>query len=481
MPHQPLHRALALLLCLVLLPLAALADTYTPAQVPNPKTHGNGYVSNPDGILRADTVAHLDAELAALERDTGAQVAVVAVDDISPPSIFDFSQALFEHWGIGHRDRDDGLLILVVRGQRTMRMHTGYGLEGTLSDIVTKRIQEETIVPEFRRGDFDGGLIAGVERVGRLLRDPAYAQQFAAQLSPARQNWMAFRNVGVGVLGVVGLIVFGIKSMFGYFSGSRGIQETPPAMRYARWSWLAVFVAGPLLVLFATGFVTTEHPYLLSLGAVYGYFLLTGTAQIVRQGRHVKRLYARHNYTAITRFLRRQRGFWTKMAFLFPLPLLFYRLHLPKVIERYRHHSRQCPRCKAPMRLLSEAEEDAFLSAGQQMEETIHSADHDVWLCDACGEQAVRSYGGTESGFNKCPSCEHLTWFEESDKTLVEADYDHSGEGERVLACKFCDHREIEHYNIARLQRSSSSSGSSSSSSSWGGGSSGGGGSSSSW
>ena len=486
--YPPLHRALALILCLLLLPLAALADTYAPAQVPNPKTHGNGYVSNPDGVLRADTVARLDAELAALERDTGAQVAVVAVDNISPPSIFDFSQALFELWGIGHQDRDDGLLILLVRDQRTMRLHTGYGLEGTLPDIVTKRIQEETMVPEFRRGDFDGGLIAGVERIGHLLRDPAYAQQFAAQPSPEHQAWLVFRDVGMAVLAGVGLLIFGIKSMFGYFSGNRWERNTPPRMRYGRLLWLETFVVGPPLALMFSGLASSDAPFGVSFAALYGYYMLTAVIHFWRQGRYIKRLGARHNYTGITRFLSRQREFWMIVAFLFPLPFAFYRGHMDTLIERYRYHARPCPRCKARMRLLGETEEDAFLSTGQQMEETVQSTDYDVWVCDACGLQREYRFEGTVRGIEKCPKCRHRTWIKDSDKILVKATYDHGGEGVRVMRCKHCKHRRTERYHIPRREQSSASSGSggggsgsSSSSRSWGGGSSGGGGSSSSW
>jgi len=482
-PTRWIAPRLILLLSLFIL-LPAGAATYSPAEVPNPKTHGNGYVANPDGILSAEVVATLNAQLGQLERDTGAQVAVVAIGDTDPHDIFDFAHALFEHWGIGDKDRDDGLLMLLVKNQRTIRLHTGYGLEGTLPDVVCKRIQDGFMVPEFKRGDYGAGLIAGVEQVSQRLREPAHASQFAGTtLNAQEEGARLFRYMLMGILSFTGLVAFGIKSAYGYFSGSRRLAATPPAMRYSRKRWALLMLGLPALIILGAGQLPLDSPFVLTLAAVYLYFLLMNFVQIRRQRKHVANLYSRHNYTAITRFLQRQRGFWRWMAFLFPLPFAAYPFLLGRRIAFYRNHPRQCPKCGKPMQRQSEEHEDAYLSSGQQVEESIHAMDHDVWLCEACGRVDVRSFTGRdEDDFKPCPACKHLTYWQESDITLVEADYSHGGTGERTFECKHCKHREVIGYTTARLTRSSSSSSSGGSSGgSFGGGSSGGGGSSSSW
>lgn len=475
---------LVLLICLIA-PTPGWTGTYTPAEVPNPKTIDNSYVSNPDGILGAGTVAALNATLAQLERDTGAQVAVVAIDDTDPHDIFSFAQALFEHWGIGDKDRDDGLLVLLVRDQRTIRLHTGYGLEGTLPDAVCKRIQEDFMVPEFKRGDYDAGLVAGVAQVKQLLTQPAYAEQFVSAPSSADREAAVFQRVfSLASIGFFGLMGFTAKSLSGYFSGARRITATPPAMRYTRVQWGLMMIVGPVLIVLLVEQLGLGSPVIGLLALLYGYFIALGFVQLWRQRRHAARLYTRHNYTAITRFLTRQRGFWRWMAFLFPLPFALYPFVLGRRIHAFRTHPRQCPKCRQPMQLQSEESEDAYLSKGRQVEEDIHAMEHDVWHCAACGHTTVTSFEGKDDDdYEKCPKCDYHTFWEESDETTRQPSYDRQGAGKKVKLCKHCGHRKTIPYTIPRLTRSSSSSsgGGSSSSGSFGGGSSGGGGSSSSW
>ena len=136
------------------------------------------------------------------------------------------------------------------------------------------------------------------------------------------------------------------------------------------------------------------------------------------------------------------------------------------------------------MRRLSEDEEDTYLSKAQQMEETLLSADHDIWQCGACETTINTTYSGSELKYEKCPSCKTVAYFEENSKTLVEPTRSRNGKGETLHSCMFCGHKKTNKFSIAKLGNPNSSSGSSSSSrsgSSWGGGSSGGGGSSSSW
>ena len=160
-----------LLFCLLLLlVLPAGAATYRVEDVPNvQRIDSRRYVSNPDGILSAETVARLDA-LCALLRERGlAQVAVVAVDNIEGGDTFSFAVDLFDRWGVGGKKSNNGLGILLVRDLREIRFVTGGGVEGVLPDALCKRIQMRYMLPAFRNGDYDAGMLAGVEAAAQLL------------------------------------------------------------------------------------------------------------------------------------------------------------------------------------------------------------------------------------------------------------------------------------------------------------------------
>ena len=99
------------------------------------------YVSNPDNILSASAVATMDSILFALEQKTGIQTLVVAVTGIEGGDCFDFAYRLGKEMGVGQKERDNGLVILLSTDERCIQFATGYGLEGVLPDAICKRIQ----------------------------------------------------------------------------------------------------------------------------------------------------------------------------------------------------------------------------------------------------------------------------------------------------------------------------------------------------
>ncbi|MDE7123701.1 MAG: TPM domain-containing protein, partial [Alistipes sp.] len=161
-----------LLCCLLLLAVAgAWARAYRVAEIPNvQRADRSRYVSDPDGILSPSCVAQLDTICASLRESGIAQVAVVAVGDIAGDEVFDFALELFRSWGVGREGADNGLGILLVRDRREIRFVTGGGLEGVLPDALCKRIQVDRMLPAFRDGDYDRGMLAGVGAVAQLLR-----------------------------------------------------------------------------------------------------------------------------------------------------------------------------------------------------------------------------------------------------------------------------------------------------------------------
>ena len=121
------------------------------------------YVSNPDGILSETTVYAIDTALYALERKTGIQTLVVAVGQIEGGDCFDFAYRLGRENGVGRKETDKGLVILLSTGERCIQFATGYGLEGDLPDAVCKRIQVRYMNPHFGKDEWDAGMLAGIQ------------------------------------------------------------------------------------------------------------------------------------------------------------------------------------------------------------------------------------------------------------------------------------------------------------------------------
>lgn len=159
----------AALLLLSIVP-ATYGVEYRVSEVPNVQLEDRRrFVTNPDGILSDEAVARLDSLCFSLRERGLAEVVVVALDDIEPRDMVEFSQALFEGWGVGDDKLDNGLGILLVGDMREIRFHTGYGIEGVLPDALCYEIQQEFMVPYFRNGDYSSGMVAGVEAVDAVL------------------------------------------------------------------------------------------------------------------------------------------------------------------------------------------------------------------------------------------------------------------------------------------------------------------------
>lgn len=138
--------------------------------VPNVRlTDVRRYVSDPTNILAPAATDTINAILARLEKSTGIETAVVMLPSIGENDIFDFSTSLFRKWGIGKKKSDNGLLILFVMDQHKVRFATGYGIEGTMTDAMSKRIQTQYMVPAFKQSDWNKGMVDGVRATAKVL------------------------------------------------------------------------------------------------------------------------------------------------------------------------------------------------------------------------------------------------------------------------------------------------------------------------
>lgn len=138
--------------------------------VPNVRlTDVRRYVTDPTSILAPAATDTINAILARLEKSTGIETAVVMLPSIGENDIFDFSTSLFRKWGIGKAKNNNGLLILFVMDQHKVRFATGYGIEGTMTDAKSKRIQTQYMMPAFKRSDWNKGMVDGVRAAAKVL------------------------------------------------------------------------------------------------------------------------------------------------------------------------------------------------------------------------------------------------------------------------------------------------------------------------
>lgn len=126
-------------------------------------------VTDLTATLTPEQRAGLERRLRDFDERKGSQLAVLIVPTTQPEAIEPYAIRVVEQWKLGRRSVDDGVLLLVAKNDRTVRIEVGYGLEGVLSDAITQRIINELIVPRFKQGDFYGGIDASVEQMIKLI------------------------------------------------------------------------------------------------------------------------------------------------------------------------------------------------------------------------------------------------------------------------------------------------------------------------
>ncbi|MDD4886242.1 MAG: TPM domain-containing protein [Thiomonas sp.] len=126
-------------------------------------------VTDLTGTLTPDQTATLDQELRAFAAQKGSQIAVLMVPSTAPEAIEQYSIRVTDAWKLGRKGQDDGVLLLVAKDDRAMRIEVGYGLEGAIPDAIAKRLIAEVVTPRFKQGDYFGGLQAGVRQIMKLI------------------------------------------------------------------------------------------------------------------------------------------------------------------------------------------------------------------------------------------------------------------------------------------------------------------------
>ena len=170
----------------------------------------SGRVVDGAGILSNEVESALTATLAGHEQASSDQVVVATIDTTDGESIESYANRLFRHWGLGQAEENNGVLLLVAVDDRKMRIEVGYGLEGTLTDVLAKLIIDNTIVRHFRDGDFEGGIRAGADDIIAVLSGNAAELQARAERNADRwDNSLIGRFVFLALFATIFVGTFG--------------------------------------------------------------------------------------------------------------------------------------------------------------------------------------------------------------------------------------------------------------------------------
>lgn len=163
--------------------------------------------------LSAEQTQQLEAKLAQFEQEKGSQIAILMVPSTQPEDIAQFGIRVVDAWKIGRVKQDDGVLLLVAKNDRKMRIEVGYGLEGAIPDLIAKRIISEIIAPHFRQGDYFGGLDQATSQLMSLINGENLPAPVAPEQSASFENLLPVLLIGGFVLGGI------LRAMFGSFLG----------------------------------------------------------------------------------------------------------------------------------------------------------------------------------------------------------------------------------------------------------------------
>ena len=396
----------ALLLIFVSVSTFLFGTEYTVKTIPYPKTQdANAYVSNPDGILSQEAVSRINVLLDSLEAQNGSEVAVVAVSSIGYEDIKSFATDLFKSWGIGKSQNNNGLLVLFVLDQRKVTFETGYGLEGVLPDAICKRIQTQAMIPEFKKGNYDVGMLAGVERIVSTVKDEPFETKPEAPFA-----WNEVLPLAAGVYLI--LIILSLVWVNNIVKKVRKDSRYPNNI--ARYKVIKSNKTSALMLI----------AVLVPIIGFVAIILLKLAFELI------------------------------VLLLVVPFTTIPANLYAKVMMRKIRREPIQCNECDGKMHILSEKQEDAHLKLAQQFEEQLHAVDYDVFVCDSCKNEAIFTLD-KPSAYSNCPKCNTKAFILKEKRTVVAPTYISAGTERVTFHCKFCGYEEHHNDNIPRLQRNS--------------------------
>ena len=163
-----------LVLLLLVLQTLGGATGWAQVQVPaKPEASSGLYVQDYAGVLTSKSKQYLQTLGRDLDRKTTAQVVVVTVPSLKGAALDEYALTLLRDWGIGQKDKNNGVLLLIAINDHKSRIEVGYGLEGILPDGKTGRIQDEYMLPYFKKGQYDAGIVQGYQATAQVIAKAA--------------------------------------------------------------------------------------------------------------------------------------------------------------------------------------------------------------------------------------------------------------------------------------------------------------------
>lgn len=467
-------RTTLLLFCLQLPAVWAQGPTPQSLRSPRPQS----WILDQANVLSPEQEARLDAQLTKLEKTTGAEMAIVTLQDTDGREPKAYATVLFNHWGLGKRNVNNGMLFLVVMGRRRMEVEVGDGLRGPIPDQWVPGMLTRVVVPRFRSGRAHEGIAQGVqELIARVPHPRPRVRQDLGGLWSTRevlalQTACDQAEVHLVVEKKGKPTVKQAETSFAQQKlGERGwlLQFNPDSGQVV--SVVGSGLQAPMLRPITPGKKPRERA--VNLLASMQTTLRAQTAAESPPARPVAAPVSLHGGGSGPQDWPDGTP-WMVLLGTTALGLAAY------YWSKY-HRQRNCPNCRSRLYLIDDAEDDAHLTTEEHLEERISSMDHQVWACNGCDFSKKEAWNAWFSGYGRCPSCQRRTLKTES-RTIRAATYDSSGEGLRIQDCVNCSYHNESTYHISRKTRPSSSSSSSSGSTSGsGGGRSSGGGGGASW
>lgn len=500
-----MKNSLLILIIVMLCTTGNVMGQWEPQTVINQRAISNQFVSDADGNLDPADVMQLNRILQETEQATGVQFAIVIVNEISEKwDIMSFGVELFNHWGLGQREKNNGLMLLIVMNTREWRFFSGYGVEGQLPDALLIRLGNNHIVPAFRDNQYGKGLTEVSEKIRKILidRDKEAAVAYHMKYEPW---WDTFQlTLWLVWLAIMGIALYSdqrkkkkqpkapeTKSVFKTELNAAGVMVLAPDKPAKTVVWghdrLTRFVSLYFMAGIVPGMASYydevfSNPvgnafigmyiYLLLLSVIVQYKINKNANQVSADGPSRFLNLSGANNAMILRIL------------LFPMAFLPYYFLYKKRLNRLKDQAIDCGQCSLKARPLQREVYPEYLSPAELVEIKEKSRDTRLYQCDEGHITKILFEGKLAPAFRMCQKCKTLTMVKTGEETLVSATYTSQGNGRREFTCRHCGAKMLVPFVIPVKQRSSPGSGSGSGGSrggSWGGGRTGGGGAGGRW
>ncbi len=233
-----------------------------------------GWVSDFAGIMSDTTKSEINGLFAEVKKSTGAEIAVVTVPSLDDMSVEEYAVRLFKQWGIGQKGKDNGVLFLIAPNERKTRIEVGYGLEPVITDGRAGEIIRQTVIPFFKAGDYNQGILQGSRQIAALVTGKDFVPSVPIPESPSQAEETTW-PVKVGVI-----LFFALFITLGFLALGSGLRQKGGGFFRI---WGAGFGGIPLLMSIAFAFAMGFPVFILPAWAVI--MLLTGLRYGKKLGR----------------------------------------------------------------------------------------------------------------------------------------------------------------------------------------------------